>query len=222
MPGELLLPLHLVEYLAFRCPIISERCQFVLLPPGGRQVYIPERCTLAKIWRRLPAGSHRKLQSRIIRPGFIHELRRCRFPVGEAIAPARFMCGVLSFRSVSVSVSGSLSGALPCVTPALPVVSLLLSFPSAAAFSARFFSRKAFTRAAESSSRLGCRFAHPVTKSPSRTFPCIAARICSTCSMSRSKELAMSSAHRFLSSRVRLRFPALHLRYQSFHWHLMR
>lgn len=49
MPGELLFPLHLVEYLAFRCPIISERCQFVLLPPGGRQVYIPERGALAEI-----------------------------------------------------------------------------------------------------------------------------------------------------------------------------
>lgn len=80
MPGELLFPLHLVEYLAFRCPIISERCQFVLLPPGGRQVYIPERCTLAEIWRRLPVGSHRFFYSRIIRPGVIHKFRRRRIP----------------------------------------------------------------------------------------------------------------------------------------------
>ena len=220
MPGELLLPLH---------------GGIPCLPLSNNLGTMPVRAAPTR-W---PAGVHSRAlhagenlataasrQSSVFTAGssggFIHKLRRCRFPVGEAIAPARFMCGVLSFRSVSVSVSGSLSGALPCVTPALPVVSLLLSFPSAAAFSARFFSRKAFTRAAESSSRLGCRFAHPVTKSPSRTFPCIAARICSTCSMSRSKELAMSSAHRFLSSRVRLRFPALHLRYQSFHWHLMR
>lgn len=101
----------------------------------------------------------------------------------------------LSFNSLSLS--GSLSGALPCVTPALPCVSPSFFSFFAASCAALFLSLKALTRGAESSSRLGCRFVQPVKRSPSKTLPCIAKSICSTCSTSMSNELAISSAHRF-------------------------
>ena len=74
------------------------------------------------------------------------------------------------------------------------------SHPSVSSF---FFSRQAFARSAAPSSRLGWRRSHPVRRSPSRVFPCIASRIEVTWQASISSAAATSSSSKFVSVPLR-------------------